>query len=575
VRLEGARSFLAGDDPRFAEPGFDDSAWGKAEVPGPSLFPGLGPTSGIGWYRFIFRPPPPPRPGDLALSIGRITSADEAFLNGVRIGGTGRISAWPVEADGQDRVYSIPPGLMRHGEDNVLAVRVFTTLADGGIVAGPVCLGAKASLELGKVRRETSAKFAEVVLLTFLGVFCLVWLLLYTAGVREPEYAWFGVMLLLYTSTFLLDSLLLADAGLRTPFVQRLVYAGCALLPVCTLPFLARAFSERLPRWARGLAALLLLTAFLLLLPVPFRLLRLLLLAGTVSIVAALAAGIFLALQARLKRRHESGPILAGLVGLLAGVLAGTFGAGDPRWFRSFLPDDLGAVFLIMCTTYALMARYARLQSRLRWLSKRILVAEEEERKRLSRDIHDGIGQTMLAIKLRLQMLAAASSDREGAHESPLEGVITEVANASVELRHLAQDLRPALLEELPLEEALSHHARDLSRRAELQVTVVGTAPPDLPASLKDNLYRIVQEALHNTAKHAGAEAATVSLIAREGWLTLQVADDGRGFDPMSRDAGGGLGLSTMRERAELLGGLLRVRSTPGKGTSVQVEVPL
>lgn len=214
-------------------------------------------------------------------------------------------------------------------------------------------------------------------------------------------------------------------------------------------------------------------------------------------------------------------------------------------------------------------------QVRLRQMSSQVLTAQEEERKRIARELHDDTAQALTSVLVRLRLLERSLRDER--LERKL-GELRDLTGATLEgVRRLAIDLRPPMLDDLGLEAALQSHVQDFSQRWPIKATLVGSRLARLPAEVELVLYRIVQEALSNVAKHAEASEVVVRLTRRGRSLRLLVEDDGRGFDVEagkdSRDSG--LGLFGMEERLALVGGSLRVESAVGEGTRVSAEVPL
>ncbi|MBO3752436.1 hypothetical protein J5X84_40810 [Streptosporangiaceae bacterium NEAU-GS5] len=197
---------------------------------------------------------------------------------------------------------------------------------------------------------------------------------------------------------------------------------------------------------------------------------------------------------------------------------------------------------------------------------ERLVLAREEERRRLRRDLHDGLGPGLAAIGMRLDALAAGG---------PLSGDLREVRHFIRELvadvRRIVHDLRPSTLDELGLGGALEDLALDLEGSGSVSVEVIEPLP-ELPAAIEVAAYRIVQEALANAVAHAGAGRINVTLLGVPGGLLLRVCDDGRGLpDPLME----GMGSATMRERAAELGGSFRRESGPHGGTTVEAILPL
>jgi two-component system, NarL family, sensor histidine kinase UhpB len=204
--------------------------------------------------------------------------------------------------------------------------------------------------------------------------------------------------------------------------------------------------------------------------------------------------------------------------------------------------------------------------------------AQEEERRRLARDLHDEVNQALTAILLRLEALAQDSPAGNIEEVNELKRLVNQ---AMEELLNLARQLRPTALDDHGLMPAVEAQLKRFSARTGVEVTLNAEGDPDsLPEDVQTAIYRILQEALANIGRHAGATAVSVDIEANDGRLELRVRDDGAGFDPgaLTRGAqrdgpGAGLGLSGMVERARLAGGELDVRSAPGGGTTVTLRI--
>ena len=203
--------------------------------------------------------------------------------------------------------------------------------------------------------------------------------------------------------------------------------------------------------------------------------------------------------------------------------------------------------------------------------------AQEEERRRLARDLHDEVNQALTAILLRLEALAQESPPEREREVAELKKLVNQ---AMEELLNLARQLRPSALDDHGLLPAIEAQLKRFSARTGIEVRLHTEGyPNELPEVLQTAIYRVAQEALANVGRHAGATVVEVDLDAADGRAELRVRDDGAGFDPGtipragSQGPGAGLGLSGMAERARLVGGELDVRSAPGGGTSVTLRV--
>lgn len=206
-------------------------------------------------------------------------------------------------------------------------------------------------------------------------------------------------------------------------------------------------------------------------------------------------------------------------------------------------------------------------------LSAKLVATQENERKSISRDLHDAVGQSMSAVQFELHDLAVALRPYDKELRERVDRVREMVESSLAVIRNMALLLRPAMLDDLGLAAALGWLAREISRLTGLHIQVqADDLAPDLPDEHKTCVFRIVQEALHNIQKHANANAVEITVRASDFWLSVTVQDDGRGFQ---QGRSHGLGLTGMHERAEGLGGSVKITSGPGKGTLIEVALPL
>lgn len=234
-----------------------------------------------------------------------------------------------------------------------------------------------------------------------------------------------------------------------------------------------------------------------------------------------------------------------------------------------FGPRDL-RVLQDLARQVAVAVHAVRLSADLRRSRERLVMAREEERRRLRRDLHDGLGPTLAALTMRAEAAHDLVADERA--RRLLAEIVDDAETALADVRTLVDGLRPPALDSLGLAGALRAHAT--RQPAGLRVDV--HAPhdlPALPAATEAAAYRIATEALANTRRHAGATRSWLRVEIADGTLRLEISDDGRGIGPEDRD-GSGVGLASMRERATELGGSCTIEERPGGGTRVQVELP-
>ncbi len=229
-------------------------------------------------------------------------------------------------------------------------------------------------------------------------------------------------------------------------------------------------------------------------------------------------------------------------------------------------------------STLQMLEKSRVLQEELRHLSRRLLSAQEEERERVSRELQDVIAQTLTGINVRLGMLKVESSTNAKELQKKIAATQLLVLKSVDIVHRFACDLRPAVLDDLGLSAALRTYLKVVQKETGLETDLKTVAAVEkLDAGAKTVLYRVVQEALSNVAKHAQATYVHVLLGVQGDNVWMEVQDNGKGFHP-DPDSGSNhkahLGLLGMRERVEMVGGTFLVRSAPGKHTTIRVEIP-
>lgn len=244
----------------------------------------------------------------------------------------------------------------------------------------------------------------------------------------------------------------------------------------------------------------------------------------------------------------------------------------DKRPSHAVQVDDIGQ---LRQQYQALLDRLQRNEREFRRLGRSVWQVQEDERRRLARDLHDGIGQNLTALKHRLSQLRDDQDLQQAGFRERIDTAIALCGDTLEDTRELSRLLRPPILDDLGLEPALRWLARSLGESADLAITIEIEPLPPLDGEMQTLLYRVAQEALNNASKHAQASTVLLRLVARDGRMQLQVVDDGRGCDPEQALRSGGSGLGGMRERLRLYGGGLELHSAPGAGTRLRAIVPL
>jgi len=254
---------------------------------------------------------------------------------------------------------------------------------------------------------------------------------------------------------------------------------------------------------------------------------------------------------------------------------------GEPREVEiasTALPDHGHTVVQMVITDVTQRQQQVRAQARhreeLRLLSASVVEAREEERRRIARELHDELGQRLTALKMELSSLGPAAARRVG--DSRVAGMLEMIDDTVAAVRRIAADLRPMMLDDLGLNAAIEWLARDAARRMGVHIGVwLADEDPPVAEGAAIALYRMVQEALTNVARHARATEVEIAMHQQDGELVLVVSDNGVGFPAAGLQTAGRFGLLGIRERAYMLGGRIEVDNVPGGGGRLTVHLPL
>jgi signal transduction histidine kinase len=263
--------------------------------------------------------------------------------------------------------------------------------------------------------------------------------------------------------------------------------------------------------------------------------------------------------------------------------LASEFGVVQSGLMRA-LAIAFGSGFLLVLASMAYIVRLerqtrqryvqlAQSQRQMQLLSARLVDVQESERRTISRELHDQVGQALGALMVDLGRFSNLISKDRPEVRAQLDNMKSVAERTFQEVRNIALLLRPSMLDDLGLVAALEWQGREVSRRSDIEVDVQSEiVTDDLPDEYRICIYRLVQEALHNAVRHSGAKNAKVTVRQSGKSIRVEVADDGRGFDPQHTR---GMGILGMEERVKRLGGTLAIESSPGHGASVIAELPL
>ncbi|MFT4017745.1 MAG: PAS domain S-box protein [Agriterribacter sp.] len=212
----------------------------------------------------------------------------------------------------------------------------------------------------------------------------------------------------------------------------------------------------------------------------------------------------------------------------------------------------------------------------IRMLTGYLQEVRETERKNIAREIHDELGQQLTVLKMEIAWMIKKLEVNEKNVEVKLTELLDTIDGTMTAVRRICAELRPTVLDDIGLEAAMEWHIKQFQQATGIQVKLLSaTEDFHIPADIKTALFRIFQESLTNIARHANASVVQVDLSKKEGFITLMITDNGRGFDMAIADQKRTLGILGMKERSLALGGEYKINSKPGKGTAIRVSIPL
>jgi signal transduction histidine kinase len=261
-------------------------------------------------------------------------------------------------------------------------------------------------------------------------------------------------------------------------------------------------------------------------------------------------------------------------VDLIAGIRA-----GDEKAFLRLL-DIFQRIGLELKAAHDLLARElnkrTQAEHEIQSLTERLIGAQEEERTRIARELHDDFGQQIAALSIAFANLRRQIPEERREAREQADLLYQGLLRLASGVRNLSHQLHPAMLEHAGLAAALRSYCAEFSTLSDLSVSFEASGTfEDLSPSVALCIYRVTQEALQNVAKHAAVKDAEVRLIRSTGMIRLTVADHGAGFQPSRARASGGLGLASIKERVRQANGVLVLESEPGQGTTLRVDIPI
>ncbi|MCP5517043.1 MAG: sensor histidine kinase [Verrucomicrobiales bacterium] len=571
-----------GDDPAWAAPELGTNGWTEVRLVGALRRQGVveDPGAAFLWYRVELPGMRLPEGASLNVFLDGVSGATQGFINGRPTAQTpqdftGRVGARPCfPPPGFPQSFRIRPEQWRHGGRNLLAIRVQRAPRAAGVEEGVALMGYAIAVRPFIEATHRWNDLWEGMALAGLTLALLTATGLGVADRMDGLSRGLIPVFLGLAAQVVLNSHALVRTPWAGPVTMRAGWAVEAVVLALCLAVAGR-FAGRGRGWTVAILAAAVPVTAGLVLSTEFAAMRWAQLALTVFASGAALIAVWWAVREAASAPSWLRPLRWGIAVLLSAwaVHLGAAQLGRSAAAAATRPHtfSLGLAGLFFAT---LVLRLRAAVADYRRLLRANLDAQENERRRIARDLHDGVGQALQALKLRLQLERRQRGETAPEATEPGPDTVTAIDGCIQELRAVAGNLRPVYLGRMPLAEALRQQGAQFARDSGIEVQFETEASLRLPAEAGDHLFRIQQEALTNAARHGRPQRIRIRLDASGDTLTLRITDDGGPQSPPLRAGRAtGHGLRNMRERAELLGGQLQFARSAG-GAAVTVTIP-
>ncbi len=556
--------FKAGNDFAWSATKLNDSQWSPIQVPGDWVQQGLGEPFGEGWYRADLHVAKPPQQ-DVYIYLGSVHSVDKLFINGTVIGQYGQFFPEYINANKAIRLYQVPAQLFHQG-NNTLALRVQSSFPVGGLVYAMPAFGSYSELvnkQMNKLLRIRIYEGISISFFLFTCIFVLFIILSQRGQMRFTNLFWYIFILFILS---LIGSNWFYQLGWKTEYVQRIYYVLCSISTVVLLKFIIRFFAFTYTILDKIFIAILLGFAAWMLSPLWSGFNHTLIILNWATPMAMMG---WIAIRS-IWVIHKNA------IKLNASVYCGAIAIVSPA-IGSYLEgeairvnEDIGALVAsqMISTAFLLVLackKYITLLHTVAALNQQVQLIQDMERSRIARDLHDRIGQRLVALKLQIQMLLHKQT-----RVAIQQQLVNDVDGCIRNIRQVIHGIKPIELSK-GVAASISAKAIQISKQTDVQIsTTIDPTIDKLSINQAENLFLICTEALNNAIKHAQSTHITINIQRRGDTFSMQIVDNGKGFVQQSNLKG--MGLISMRERALTLNSTLQIESQLGTGTSISLS---
>ncbi len=579
VPFDGSYPFRVGDDLAWKQPSQDDSSWSRVTLPSVWQAGDQATLGDIAWYRIPFQISEALPRDDLAVSLGYVGNTSEVFLNGKSIGQYGSLDPIALPIGRTLHVYLLPTALLRMEGTNVLAIRVANFVGTGGILDGPIGIGRQGPLLLEQM---SVAKWRYLVtcLVTMVTFVLLVLLTLFLWRVRVPwgRWAWLflGSMFLTY-----LTAAFFSDPPSPPAWYTCLSWSLATVAALAFTRMVGSYCRRSLPRIEVGLTIACVVSVVLVVWKgdAPVWYWPLCDLTGVFFLVCLAVSASCCWQEIADGRRYAVG-LAIGVVCLYVGSLIDAISGSIPLYAcaaSSIAAWEIGFFIALPIVGGVFVMQFLDDRKRLQTLGHQILNEREAERRRLAQDLHDGLGQSLQALKVMMQVDRDRSSREAAEPRADSPDRIEQLSQCIRELRLLAREMHPAVSRDISFYHLMEAYAGDVSDQFGVTVSVVAK-DPEMGLRWRDDFvshcFLIFKEAIGNAIRHGRARSIVIRLWEEGPRVHFVVSDDGRGFDVAGvLEKSQGLGLRSIQERVAYLRGLCRFESDPGQGSQLTIEL--